>query len=153
MAVMPIRKIGDPVLRSRSKEIQKVNEATKELINNMVESMEAAEGIGLAAPQIGILQRVIVVEIDGELMATINPVANKKRGKSLAEEGCLSVPGKTGLVERAEEVKISGLNKDGEEVEYDLEGIKARAFLHEIDHLDGILFVDKAQEIMETSSE
>lgn len=153
VAVLPIRKIGDPVLRSRSKEVDEITNKTRELIDNMIDSMEEAEGIGLAAPQIGILQRVIVVEIEDDLKVTINPVAVKKKGEAVAEEGCLSVPGKTGLVKRAEEVTIKGLNEKGEDVKYELEGLKARAFLHEIDHLDGILFVDKALEVKEKEPE
>ena len=149
MAVLPIRTIGDPVLRSRSKEVEEITDKTKELIDNMIDSMEAAEGIGLAAPQIGVLQRVIIVQIDDDLKVTINPVAVKKEGESVAEEGCLSVPGKTGLVKRAEKVTINGLNPEGEAVKYELEGLKARAFLHEIDHLNGTLFIDKALEIKE----
>ncbi len=153
MAVLPIRKIGDPVLRSRSKEVEEITDKTRELIDNMIDSMEAADGIGLAAPQIGVLQRVIIVEIEDDLKVTINPVAVTKKGEAVAEEGCLSVPGKTGLVKRAEEVTITGLNAQGEEVKYELEGLKARAFLHEIDHLDGILFVDKALEVKEEEPE
>lgn len=153
MAVLPIRTIGDPVLRSKSKEVKNITDKTKELIENMIDSMEAEEGIGLAAPQIGVLQRVIVVEIEDELLVTINPVVITEKGKSIAEEGCLSVPGKNGLVKRAEEVTIKGINPDGQEVKYELVGLKARAFQHEIDHLDGILFVDKAIEIKENNNE
>src|SRR6056297_1006607 len=147
MAVLPIRIIGDPVLRSRSKKVENITDKTKELIKNMIDSMNAEEGIGLAAPQIGVLQRVIVVEIEDELMVTINPVVITKKGESIAEEGCLSVPGKNGLVKRADKIKVKGVNPDGQKVNYELKGLKARAFLHEIDHLDGILFVDKALEI------
>lgn len=153
MAVLPIRKIGDPVLRSRSKEVDKVTDNTKGLITNMIDSMKAAEGLGLAAPQIGILQRVIVVSIEGELTVVINPVLIEEQGEVIAEEGCLSVPNKTGIVKRAKQAVIEGLNPDGNKVKYELEGIKARAFLHEIDHLNGVLFVDKAVEIKEEPSE
>jgi len=153
MAVLPIREIGDPVLRSRSKEVENINEQTKELIDNMIDSMEAAEGIGLAAPQIGILQRVIIVKIEDDLKVTINPVLIKEKGNSMAEEGCLSVPDRRGLVERPEEITVEGLNEKGEKVKYELEGLKARAFLHEIDHLNGILFVDKAVQIKDEDSE
>lgn len=153
MAVLPIREIGDPVLRSRSKEVENITEQTEELIENMIDSMEAAEGIGLAAPQIGILQRVIVVKIEDDLKITINPVLIKEKGEAMAEEGCLSVPDQRGLVKRPEEITIEGLNEKGEKVKYELEGLKARAFLHEIDHLNGILFVDKAIEIKEEESE
>lgn len=153
MAILPIREIGDPVLRSRSKEVENITEQTKELIDNMIDSMEAAEGIGLAAPQIGILQRVIVVKVEEDLKITINPVLIKEKGNAMAEEGCLSVPGKRGLVERPEEVIIEGLNQEGKKVKYELEGLKARAFLHEIDHLNGVLFVDKAEEIKDEEAE
>lgn len=153
MAVLPIREIGDPVLRSRSKEVENINEQTKELIDNMIDSMEAAEGIGLAAPQIGILQRVIIVKIEDDLKVTINPVLIKEKGTAMAEEGCLSVPNRRGLVERAEEITVEGLNENGEKVKYELEGLKARAFLHEIDHLNGILFVDKAVQMKDEETE
>ena len=153
MAVLPIRKIGDPVLRSKSNEVKKINENTKELIENMIDSMEAADGIGLAAPQIGILQRVIVVKVEDDLRILINPTVIVKEGDSMAEEGCLSVPGKTGIVKRAEKATIEGFNENSEKVKYKLEGLKARAFLHEIDHLDGVLFVDKAIEIKEENVE
>lgn len=153
MAVLPIRKIGDPVLRSKSKEVKKINDNTKELIENMIDSMEAADGMGLAAPQIGILQRVIIVKVEDDLRILINPSVIVKEGESIAEEGCLSVPNKSGLVKRAEKAKIVGLNENGEEVKYELEGLKARVFLHEIDHLDGILYVDKAIEIKDDNVE
>ncbi|MDZ7672205.1 MAG: peptide deformylase [Halanaerobiales bacterium] len=153
MAVLPIRKIGDPVLRSKSNEVKNINEKTKQLIENMIDSMEAADGIGLAAPQIGILQRVIVVKVEDDLRILINPSVIVKEGEALAEEGCLSVPGRTGIVKRAEKATIEGLNENSEEVKYKLEGLKARAFLHEIDHLDGTLFVDKAIEIKEDNVE
>ncbi|MCF8008907.1 MAG: peptide deformylase [Halanaerobiales bacterium] len=149
MAILPIRKIGDPVLRSRSKEVVKVTDNTKELITNMIDSMEAAEGLGLAAPQIGVLQRVIVVNIEGDLTVLINPILIKEDGEVIAEEGCLSVPNKTGIVKRPKQAIIEGLNLDGNKVKYELDGLKARAFLHEIDHLNGVLFVDKAVEIKE----
>lgn len=153
MAVLPIRKIGDPVLRSKSNEVKNINEKTKQLIENMIDSMEAADGIGLAAPQIGILQRVIVVKVEDDLRILINPSVIVKEGEALSEEGCLSVPGRTGIVKRAEKATIEGLNENSEEVKYKLEGLKARAFLHEIDHLDGTLFVDKAIEIKEDNVE
>ena len=153
MAVLPIRKIGDPVLRSKSNEVKNINEKTKQLIENMIDSMEAADGIGLAAPQIGILQRVIVVKVEDDLRILINPSVIVKEGEALAEEGCLSVPGRTGIVKRAEKATIEGVNENSEEVKYKLEGLKARAFLHEIDHLDGTLFVDKAIEIKEDNVE
>jgi peptide deformylase len=153
VAVLPIRKIGDPVLRSKSNEVKNINEKTKQLIENMIDSMEAADGIGLAAPQIGILQRVIVVKVEDDLRILINPSVIVKEGEALAEEGCLSVPGRTGIVKRAEKATIEGVNENSEEVKYKLEGLKARAFLHEIDHLDGTLFVDKAIEIKEDNVE
>lgn len=143
MAIYPIRKIGDPVLRTKAKELKEVTDQTRKLIKDMFETMYDAPGVGLAAPQIGISQRIIVVDVDDEPYAVINPVIVENKGKQIGEEACLSVPGERGDVERALYVKVKGLDPQGKEIEVVAFDFLARAFQHEIDHLEGTLFVDK----------
>jgi len=145
MANLTIRKLGDPVLRSKAKKVEKINDRTKELISNMVDTMYKNNGVGLAAPQVGILQQIIVIDIgEGNLVKLINPeIIKSSNEQKIREEGCLSVPGKTGSVIRAKEVVVKGLNEDGKEITYEAQDMFARAFQHEIDHLNGILFIDK----------
>ncbi|MGM0410468.1 MAG: peptide deformylase [Bacillota bacterium] len=143
MAIMNIRIIGDPVLRSKAKEVDEINDKTKELLDNMAETMYDADGAGLAAPQVGVLQRIFIVD-DGEgLTEFINPEIISKNGRAIMEEGCLSVPGETGTVVRAKEVVVEALNREGEKFKIEASDLKARAILHEYDHLEGILYVDK----------
>lgn len=150
MSLLQVRKIGDPVLRSKAKEIDEVNKKTNDLIDNMFDTMYEEDGVGLAAPQIGILKRIAVVDTrETEKIVLINPEIIEKEGKAIMEEGCLSVPGETGDVIRAEKIKVKSLNRNGKEIEFEAEGFEARAIQHEIDHLDGILFVDKVVKIME----
>ncbi|ADO76901.1 peptide deformylase [Halanaerobium praevalens] len=150
MALLKVREIGDPVLRTKAKEIDEVNKKTNELIDNMFETMYAEDGVGLAAPQIGMLKRIAVVDIrEGNKVILINPEIIEKEGKAIMEEGCLSIPGETGDVIRAEKIKVKSLNRKGKEVTFLAEGFEARAIQHEIDHLDGILFVDKIIKIAE----
>ncbi|MGM0548243.1 MAG: peptide deformylase [Bacillota bacterium] len=150
MALLKVREIGDPVLRTKAKEIDEVNKKTNELIDNMFETMYAEDGVGLAAPQIGMLKRIAVVDIrEGNKVILINPEIIEKEGKAIMEEGCLSIPGETGDVIRAEKIKVKSLNRKGKEVTFRAEGFEARAIQHEIDHLDGILFVDKIIKIAE----
>ncbi len=145
MANLTIRKLGDPVLRSKAKKVEKITDKTKELINSMLDTMYKNNGVGLAAPQVGILQQIIVIDIgEGNLVKLINPeIIKSSSEQKIREEGCLSVPGKTGSVIRAKEVVVKGLNEDGKEVTYEAQDMLARAFQHEIDHLNGILFIDK----------
>lgn len=150
MALLNVRKIGDPVLRTKAKKIDKVTKKTNELIDNMFETMYAEDGVGLAAPQIGMLKRIAVVDIrEGNKVILINPEIIEKEGKAIMEEGCLSIPGETGDVIRAEKIKVKTLNRKGKEVIFRAEGFEARAIQHEIDHLDGVLFVDKIIKIAE----
>lgn len=143
MAVLPIRKIGDPVLRAKAKPVEKFTNKTENLIVNLIDTMHDAEGLGLAATQIGVQLRAAVVEVNGELLEIINPKISGEEGKEIAEEGCLSVPERNGLVARPEKIKLTAYNRHGEKYEKDFSGLSARAILHEIDHLDGVLFVDK----------
>lgn len=144
MAVYQIVEIGAEVLREKAKEVKEVNSAITKLLDNMLDTMRQAEGIGLAAPQIGVSKRVIVVEVDDVLVELINPVILEKEGRSTAEEGCLSIPNMTGDVTRAAKVRVQGLNRQGKSVDIQAEKLLARALQHEIDHLEGILFVDVA---------
>ncbi|AFQ45616.1 peptide deformylase [Desulfosporosinus meridiei] len=145
MAVYQIVEIGADVLREKAKEVKEVNESIIKLLDNMVDTMHAAEGVGLAAPQIGVSKRVIVVQVDDVLVELINPVILEKEGANSAEEGCLSIPNMTGDVVRAAKVRVQGLNRKGEMVDIRAEKLLARALQHEIDHLEGILFVDVAK--------
>lgn len=150
MALLKVREIGDPVLRSKAKKINEVNKKTNDLIDNMFETMYEEDGVGLAAPQVGMLKRIAVVDIREEnKIVLINPEIIEEEGKAIMEEGCLSIPGETGDVIRAEKIKVRTLNREGKEIEFEAEGFEARAIQHEIDHLDGVLFVDKIVKIAE----
>ncbi len=145
MAVYQIVEIGAPVLRERAKEIIKVTPTIEKLLDNMADTMYAAEGLGLAAPQIGVSKRVVVIDIGEGLLELINPVILEKYGEAVDAEGCLSIPGKTGDVTRATKVRVQGLNRQGEMIDIQAKDLMARALQHEIDHLDGVLFVDIAK--------
>lgn len=145
MAVYKVVEIGADVLREKAKEVKEVNSSILKLLDNMVDTMHAAEGVGLAAPQIGVSKRVVVVKVDDELVELINPVILSKEGENSAEEGCLSIPNMTGDVVRAAKVRVQGLNRQGEMCDIHADRLLARALQHEIDHLEGILFVDIAK--------
>lgn len=142
MAIRTIREYGDEVLEKECKEVTKVSLRTKILINDMLDTMYEAMGVGLAAPQVGILKRIVVIDIGEGPIVLINPEIIEKAGEQTGEEGCLSVPGKSGLVTRPNYVKVRAYDEDMEEVEYEGEGLLAKAFCHEIDHLSGKLYVD-----------
>ena len=143
MALRQIVKIGEPVLRKKSKVVKEINDRLIDLLDDMADTMYEADGVGLAAPQVGILKRVVVVDIGDGLIELINPEIIEAEGEYLDNEGCLSVPGESGDVLRPYRVKVRALNRFGETVEIEGEELLARAFCHEIDHLDGILYVDK----------
>ncbi|SRR6056297_446608 len=143
MAIRNVRKEGDPILRKRSKEVSEINERISILLDDMIETMDAEDGVGLAAPQVGVLKRVIVIRIGEELIQLINPEIIYESGEQTDIEGCLSVPGRSMNVKRPLAVKVKGIDRDGKEVEYEGSDLLARAFCHEVDHLDGILFIDK----------
>lgn len=147
MAIRNIRIIGDDILYKKAKAIKEVNTKTKELIEDMLETMYDANGVGLAAPQIGILKRIVVIDVSPEgdkPIVLINPEIVETGGEQTGEEGCLSVPGKSGVVTRPSYVKVKAFDENM--VEYIIEGreLLARALCHEIDHLNGELYVDKA---------
>ncbi len=147
MAILPIRKYPDPVLREPAKPVTVIDAKLRQLAADMIETMEDANGVGLAAPQVGVGLRMVVVDFDIENhdpRVLINPVIVKRCGKKeLGDEGCLSFPGMRSQVKRYPGVVCEAQNLDGEVVEYQGEGLTARAIQHEIDHLDGMLFVDK----------
>ena len=145
MAKLKIVKIGDPILRTVCRPVETITPRTLRLLDDMVETMRAADGVGLAAPQVGILRRIVVVETpeDG-LIELINPKIIAFAGEQRTEEGCLSVPGKFGVTVRPMHVTVRALNRNGETIEIKGSGLLAKAFCHEIDHLDGKLYVDCA---------
>ncbi|KLU64643.1 peptide deformylase [Desulfosporosinus acididurans] len=145
MAVYQIVEIGADILREKAKEVKEINASITKLLDNMVDTMIAADGVGLAAPQIGVSKRVVVVKVGDVLLELVNPVILEKEGESVAEEGCLSVPNMTGDVVRAAKVHVQGLNREGKMVDIHADRLMARALQHEIDHLEGILFVDLAK--------
>lgn len=149
MALRKIRLSDDPILRKKSKEIGEVTDRIKELLEDMVETMNKEDGVGLAAPQIGILRRAVVIDIGEGPMKIINPVIIGQEGEKIDVEGCLSVPGRSGTVKRPEKVKINYKDIDGEERTIEGTGLLARAICHEIDHLEGILYIDKMIEEVE----
>ena len=154
MATRKIREIGDEVLTKECKEVTKMTLRTKILINDMLDTMYEAMGVGLAAPQVGILKRIVVIDVGEGPIVLINPEILETSGEQTGEEGCLSVPGKSGVVTRPDHVKVKALNEDMEEIELEGEGLLARAFCHEIDHLSGKLYVDMVEgELHDTTYE
>ena len=144
MAILDIKKFNDPVLRKECQEIEKIDEKTKKLIVDMAQTMVENQGIGLAAPQVGISEKVIVVatDLNGErILELINPkITKKSKEKEIGEEGCLSFPGIYIKINRAKKVEVEGLDINGKKIKLKAEGLLARVFQHEIDHLSGILF-------------
>lgn len=142
MATRKIRELGDEVLTKQCKEVTKMSLRTKVLIQDMLDTMYEALGVGLAAPQVGVLKRIVVIDVGEGPLILINPEILETSGEQTGEEGCLSVPGKSGQVTRPDYVKVKALNEDMEEIELEGTGLLARAFCHEIDHLDGKMYVD-----------
>ncbi len=145
MAIRQIRYDGDDILRKKCKEVKEMTERTKTLIDDMLETMYDADGVGLAAPQVGVLKRIVVIDVDYETpYVLINPVIVEKDGEQTGDEGCLSLPGKVATVTRPNHVICKCLNENMEEVTIEGEGLLARAICHELDHLEGILYKDVA---------
>lgn len=149
MAIRNIRKDGDEVLRKISKKVDKIDDKILTLLKDMADTLYEAEGVGLAAPQVGILKRIVVIDVGEGLIELINPEIIEATGEQLEAEGCLSIPGVFGEVKRPAKVRVRALNSKEETVEYEGEELLARAFCHEIDHLDGILFKDKVVRFIE----
>ncbi|SES62195.1 peptide deformylase [[Clostridium] polysaccharolyticum] len=156
MALRNIRQMGDPVLSKKSKEIKEMTLRIEELIEDMFDTMYEAGGVGLAAPQVGILKRLVVIDCSpegDEPIVLINPEIIETSGEQTGYEGCLSLPGKSGIVTRPSYVKVRALNENMEEVELEGTELLARAFCHEIEHLDGHMYVEKVEgELVDASS-
>ena len=144
MAIRQIAKIGEPVLRKKAKVVTKFDEKLVELLEDMADTMYEADGVGLAAPQVSILKRVVVIDVGEGLLELVNPEIIATSGEQIDAEGCLSVPGEDGEVKRPYVVRVRAQDRHGNTFEIEGE-LLARAFCHEIDHLDGILFVDKVE--------
>lgn len=162
MALLEIVSVPEPVLLKKARKVTDFGPALQDLIDNMVETMRAAPGVGLAAPQVGVSERVIVVEFGDEedeqvplkLFTLVNPEIKSFVGDSVVGvEGCLSVPGFLGEVERAEKIVVKGLNRHGQPVKIKAKGWLARIFQHEVDHLDGVLFTDRAEKVWKAEGE
>lgn len=142
MSLLPLHLLGSPVLRQHSLEVKAVDDEVRRLVEDMFETMDAARGVGLAANQVGIARRVAVVDADGDRFTMIDPTIVETEGRATAEEGCLSIPDFYGDVSRPERIVIEALDAEGNRYRKEATGLKARAIQHEIDHLDGILFLD-----------
>ena len=142
MSLLPLHLLGSPMLRQHSAEVKSVDDEIRRLVADLFETMDAARGVGLAANQVGVARRVAVVDADGDRFVMIDPTIVETEGSSTAEEGCLSIPDIYGDVTRPERVVIEALDQDGTRSRKEATGLKARAIQHEIDHLDGILFLD-----------
>lgn len=146
MAIRQVRTLGEDVLRATAKEVTEVTPRIRELIQDMFDTMYDSNGVGLAAPQVGIRKRIVVIDVTGEdPIALINPKILSSDGEQTGYEGCLSVPGKSGIVTRANHVVVEAYNQDMEKITVEGEELMARALQHEIDHLDGIMYVDKVE--------
>ncbi len=145
MSVLKVVTIGDPILREKAITVKNFNDNLSRLIDNMAETMVEYEGVGLAAPQIGIPKRVVVIDVGDGLIELVNPELVETKGEQFGQEGCLSVPGEYADVRRAQYAKVKAQDRSGKEVVVEGENLMARALLHEIDHLNGILFIDKIE--------
>lgn len=154
MAIRKIREVGEECLRKKCKEIKEITPRIRTLAEDMLDTMYAANGVGLAGPQVGIVKRIVVIDVDGEHpYVLINPRILETSGEQTGYEGCLSVPGKSGIVSRPNYVKVAALNLDGEEYILEGEELLARAILHECDHLDGVMYIDKVEGNLVDNSE
>ena len=148
MALRNIRTMGDEVLRKECKPVKEVNERIRELIDDMLETMYEADGVGLAAPQVGILKRIVTIDVGEGSIVLINPEILETSGTQDGAEGCLSFPGEYGMVERPNHVKVRAQNRMGEWFELEGEELLARAICHENDHLDGVVFKDRMSRLL-----
>ena len=154
MAIRKIRTIGDDILRKHCKPVKELTPRLQDLIEDMFETMYEACGVGLAAPQVGILKQIVVIDVeDGNQYILINPEIVETEGSQTGPEGCLSVPGKSGIVTRPNKVKVRAYNEDMEEFELEGEGFLARAICHECDHLHGHLYVEKVEGDLEDTED
>lgn len=153
MAIRNIREIGDPVLNKNCKVVKEVTDRTRELMDDMFDTMYEAQGVGLAAPQVGILKRIVTIDVTGEdPILLVNPTIMETSGEQTGNEGCLSVPGKTGVVTRPNYVKVKAYDRNLQPFELEGTELLARAICHEVEHLDGHLYVEKVEgELMNVS--
>ena len=149
MAIRNIIQLGDPTLRKKSFEVTDFGERTHQLLDDMKQTLKKVNGAGLAAPQVGVLRRIFIVWVDDQYFECINPQIISQKGSQRGEEGCLSVKGKHGIVTRPNYVTVKAFDRYGKPFTVNAEGFLARAFCHENDHLDGIVYVDKAEKVME----
>ena len=147
MAILEIKKAGNPVLKEVCQPVERIDNKIKRLLDDMAETMYNAEGVGLAAPQVGLAIRVVVIDVGEGLIELINPVIVEKEGCVIDTEGCLSIPNIFGEVERAEKVTVEFFNRRGKKQRMTGTGLLARCFQHELDHLEGVLFIDLAKTI------
>ncbi len=153
MATRNIVKFGDEGLRKKCREVTTFDDRLWVLLDDMYETMTEANGVGLAAPQVGIIKRAVVIDVGDGKIELINPVITSMKGKQREKEGCLSAPGLWGYVERPEKVKVTAQNRYGKEIKIEGKELLARALCHEIDHLNGIIFTDLADEVIEGDDE
>jgi len=148
MAILPMVDYNNPVLRQKAKRVSSIDGAIAQLIDDMVETMREVGGVGLAAPQVGVPLRIAVIELpDEEIIVLVNPKIVKRSGERQIEEGCLSIPGYRGEIQRSEKVTVKGLDRFGREIRIKGEGLLAQAVEHELDHLDGTLYIDHLESI------
>lgn len=153
MAMRNIVKFGDELLRKKCREVTSFDDRLWVLLDDMYETMKSANGVGLAAPQVGVLKRAVVIDVGEGKIELINPVITSAKGKQRDKEGCLSAPDVWGYVERPAKVKVTAMNRYGKEIKIEGKDLLARAFCHEIDHLNGIIFTDLADEMIENEEE
>ena len=153
MSVLDIRRAGDPVLKEKAKPVAKITKTVRSVLDNMVQTMQEADGVGLAAPQVGVSLRVVVIDVGEGLIELINPVIVASEGCETGTEGCLSIPGMYGEVERFTSVTVQGLDRQGAPITVQGSGLLARALQHEIDHLEGVLFIERAQSVFRERKE
>ena len=153
MSLRNIRILGDNLLRKRSREVEVIDDRIIDLLDDMEETMRSRDGVGLAAPQVGVLRRVVIVDIGDGLFEFINPEIIEQSGANTMVEGCLSVPDKIGDVTRPTYVKVKAFNRKGEEFLLEAHDYFAKAICHELDHLDGVIFVDKAENLRDKYAE
>ena len=148
MALREIFKFGDDILRKKCREVTAFDEKLWQLLDDMSETLQSEDGVGLAAPQVGILRRAVIIDVrDGNgVIELINPVITETEGVQVGNEGCLSAPGEWCEVERPQTVKVKAFDRNGKEIEVEGNGLLARAICHELDHLDGVLFIDRVKQ-------
>jgi peptide deformylase len=152
MGVYQVVTMPNEVLRAKSVPVKKINSGVLRLLDNMGDTLYAFDGVGIAAPQLGVSKRIIIVDTGDNLIELINPEIIAQEGEQIGTEGCLSLPGVVGVVKRFEQVTVKGLNREGQEVIHKAEKLTARALQHEIDHLDGVIFTDRASDIRRENS-